>query len=115
MLPKTNRIGRKQWDALFKASKKMVFSWGLVRHSDINGKLRTSVVVSKKVAKLSVSRHIIKRFLYSLFDNKREIESSFIIHVSNWKFNDHDFLKNVARDIENISNKQDELRSESTQ
>lgn len=132
MLPKTNRISRKQWDPLFKSSKKVVFPWGLVRrsiethesvshsaprnqekHSCVS--LRVSIVVSKKVAKLSVDRHIIKRFLYTLFDPKRESPQTFIIHVSNWKFNDQDFLKQVAIDIENVLNKQDKLRCESTQ
>lgn len=124
MLPKTNRISRKQWDPLFKSSKKVVFPWGLIRITTskeevvgehiLNGStatqktplLRVSIVVSKKVAKLSVNRHIIKRFLYSLFDDaKRNSPQTFIIHVSNWKFDDQDFLKNIATDVETLQNK----------
>lgn len=100
MLPKTNRISRKQWDPLFKSSKKVVFPWGLVRITP--SEMRVSIVVSKKVAKLSVNRHIIKRFLYSLFDAKRESSQTFIIHVSNWKFDDQDFLKQVAADVQTL-------------
>ncbi|MBU0749892.1 ribonuclease P protein component [Patescibacteria group bacterium] len=65
MLPRHSRLSREGFDALMRA-RKTSSSHFAIAHQENSLYSGCGVVVSKKVARLAVSRHLIKRRIYSI-------------------------------------------------
>lgn len=80
MLPRRNRLSREGFDSLSNARRysSKHFSVAVSKSTQIQG---FGVVVSKKVSRLSVGRHLIKRRIYSVLKDFGATNSALIVYV----------------------------------
>ncbi len=69
MLSKQKRISRKEFNQLYSSSKNLRGSFFILKYTKNSDIFKVSIVVSKKVAKTSVERHVIKRLIYRAFED----------------------------------------------
>lgn len=98
MLGSRFRISRKDWDTYLEGARSFRLENIQIRLKN-NEKPLFSVVVSKKVAKLSVRRHEIKRFIYQwISDNLETIGNRiFVVFVIKNKENMDDYVKDLEK------------------
>ena len=92
------RISRKDWDARLEGARSFRLENLQIRTKSAEKPL-FSVVVSKKVSKLSVRRHEIKRFIYQWIGNNMETIGSrvFVVFVNKNKENMEDYLHDLQK------------------
>jgi len=107
MLPKKNRVDKKNIDLLFKEGKFFSlpnFTFKYILSKDKNIEPRVSFITSKKVAKLAVKRNSLRRKGYSVLKKYIDQFPSGILGVFVFKKYQDD-ISIIENEIKNILNK----------